>query len=85
MSLEARVESLVNSMLADITRLKLENGALLTSLSKKERQIVSLQEQLHAMQHCGSGEHDSVSWIEDEEQYVAMLQNFSTNIQHHLQ
>ena len=85
MSLETRVESLLSSMLADITRLKLENGALLTTLSKKERQIVSLQEQLHAMQHWGSGEHNSVSWIEDEEQYVAMLQNFSRNIQHHLQ
>lgn len=77
-SIQSRVDSLYTTMLGEIRRLKQENAALLTTLSRRERQIATLQEQVHCMQQVDDG---VTTWIEDEQEYVAFMQNVLTSIQ----
>lgn len=72
MSVDARLESLLTSMLGDMTRLKAENAALMTTITHKERQIAALQEQLHSVEQCSDG---AITWIDDELEYILALQN----------
>ena len=77
-TLDTEVEHLFDVMLADLHRLKLENKALLASVQEKERQIVILQDDVHRLSKPAiytDAHADSTSWMQDEEEYVAIIKS----------